>query len=179
METKINWPHGAQCAVMLSFDVDGETLFTEGPDGSDWYYPRSVAFGRYGPRRGVDHILNILEREQVKATFFIPGRTAERYPEMVKAVDASGLSLIHISVYVYILTCYVFTVIRCKKMIESSRLLRLTHSSQRRLYAHYLKLRLTAFCIGHRSVYCVGTYTVYSYASRSQFYGCHLGNSHH
>ena len=49
-----------------------------------------MAFGRYGPRRGVDHILNILEREQVKATFFIPGRTAERYPEMVKAVDASG-----------------------------------------------------------------------------------------
>lgn len=90
MDTKIKWPNAARCAVMLSFDVDGETLFTEGPKGADWYYPRSVAFGRYGPRRGVDHILNVLERENIKTTFFIPGRTAERYPEMVKRIDIAG-----------------------------------------------------------------------------------------
>lgn len=89
-EERIKWPNGAKCAVMLSYDVDGETLFVEGPKGADWYYPRSVAYGRYGPNRGVGHILKILEKYGLKTTFFIPGRTAERYPEMVKAVDAAG-----------------------------------------------------------------------------------------
>ncbi len=90
MDEKIKWPNGAKCAVMLTFDVDGETLFVEGPEGADWYYPRSRAFGRYGPHRGVDHILEILEAENVRSTFFIPGRTAADFPDMVKAVDEAG-----------------------------------------------------------------------------------------
>ena len=90
MDEKIKWPNGAKCAVMLTFDVDGETLFVEGPEGADWYYPRSRAFGRYGPHRGVDQILVILEAENVRSTFFIPGRNAADFPEMVKAVDEAG-----------------------------------------------------------------------------------------
>ena len=27
---KINWPGGAKCAVMLSFDVDGDTIWKNG-----------------------------------------------------------------------------------------------------------------------------------------------------
>lgn len=90
MEDKIRWPGGAKCAVMLSFDIDGETLFVEGPEGTDWHYPRSVSYGRFGPNRGTWHILDVLERKNVPATFFIPGRTANRYPDLVKAIGEAG-----------------------------------------------------------------------------------------
>lgn len=70
----IRWPGSAKCSVMLSFDVDGETLFTEGPQGHDWAWPRSVAYGRFGPRMGVPRILDLLDRKGLKATFFILAR---------------------------------------------------------------------------------------------------------
>lgn len=92
---RINWPGAARCAVKLSFDVDGETLFTDGPEGKDWAWPRSVAYGRFGPRRGVDRILELLDRKGVRATFFIPAKIALNYPEMFRKVDREGHEIGH------------------------------------------------------------------------------------
>lgn len=88
----IQWPEGKQCAVMFSFDLDGDTTWENGnrglPNGEK--YIKSLSVGQYGPKRCADRILDKLNQYGVKATFFIPGLTAERYPDVVKRIHASG-----------------------------------------------------------------------------------------
>ena len=40
-------------------------------------------------------LLSLLERKAVRATFFVPGRVAERYPERVAQIVAAGHELAH------------------------------------------------------------------------------------
>ncbi len=50
------------------------------------------AFGQteYGARFGMWNILELLDSSNVKATFFVSGVTAERYPDVVRAAVSSG-----------------------------------------------------------------------------------------
>jgi peptidoglycan/xylan/chitin deacetylase (PgdA/CDA1 family) len=45
---------------------------------------------RYAPRVAVPLILSTLERLDVKSTFFIPGKSAEDFPESVEVIVAGG-----------------------------------------------------------------------------------------
>jgi peptidoglycan/xylan/chitin deacetylase (PgdA/CDA1 family) len=45
---------------------------------------------QYGARRGVWNILEMLERKQILATFFVCGITAEKYRETIKQVSERG-----------------------------------------------------------------------------------------
>lgn len=94
---RIKWPKGKQSAVMFTFDLDGDTTWENGnrglPNGENYIRSRSV--GQYGPKRAVDMILDKLDRHGVKATFFVPGVTAERYPEVVKKIDGAGHEIGH------------------------------------------------------------------------------------
>ena len=96
MET-IKWPEGKKCAVMFTFDVDGDTTWENGnktlPNGSK--YIKSLSVGQYGPKRCVDRILDKLAEFDVKGTFFVPGLTAERYPELIQRIDAAGHEIGH------------------------------------------------------------------------------------
>ena len=38
-------------------------------------------------------LLNILQREQVKATFFVIGKMVERYPNLLRSIDAAGMDI--------------------------------------------------------------------------------------
>lgn len=49
----------------------------------------------YGPLVGVPRILDILDRRQVPATFFVPGYTAERYPSVVRDIVRAGHEIAH------------------------------------------------------------------------------------
>lgn len=93
----LKWPDGKRCAVMFSFDVDGDTTWENGnrglPNGDR--YLRSLSVGQYGPKRCVDRILDKLDEYGVKATFFVPGLTAERYPELIKKIDEKGHEIGH------------------------------------------------------------------------------------
>ena len=80
------WPGGARCAVALSFDSDHET--NELRDGG-----RSIgrmSWGQYGSRVGVPRILELLQRSQVPATFFVPAVAALLYPDEQRRVIAEG-----------------------------------------------------------------------------------------
>lgn len=90
---KIKWPNGAKCAVMLSFDVDGQCL--GGKDEKGQSYPRSISYGRYGPVRGVERIVDILEARDLPATFFVPARTAVDFPSMFKDLNKAGYEIGH------------------------------------------------------------------------------------
>jgi peptidoglycan/xylan/chitin deacetylase (PgdA/CDA1 family) len=49
----------------------------------------------YGPVTGVPRILDLLERYDVRATFFCPGYTAERYPDVLRRVRDAGHEIAH------------------------------------------------------------------------------------
>jgi peptidoglycan-N-acetylglucosamine deacetylase len=78
---------GAQLA--LTFDVDAESVWlAASPD-----YARrltTLSEARYGVGRGLERILELLERYRAEATFYVPGATAERHPDAVRRIVASG-----------------------------------------------------------------------------------------
>ena len=93
----IRWPDGKKCAVMFTFDVDGDTTWENGNRGlkNGEKYIKSLSVGQYGPKRCVDRILQKLDQYGVKATFFVPGLTAERYPEVIKRIAEQGHEIGH------------------------------------------------------------------------------------
>lgn len=50
----------------------------------------------YGPRIAVPRLLKILERQEVQGTFFIPGFTAESYPDVVRRIVDGGHEVAHL-----------------------------------------------------------------------------------
>jgi peptidoglycan/xylan/chitin deacetylase (PgdA/CDA1 family) len=80
------WPHGAQVAVALSFDVDNETSTLR--DGKT--SPALLAQGEYGSRAGVPRILKLLQRYAIPASFYIPAVSALLYPDDVRRIAAEG-----------------------------------------------------------------------------------------
>ena len=85
----MTWPDNKRIAVMMAFDLDAETMWTTRGDGNHDHIT-NLSRGAYGPKQGVPRILDMLDVYGVKATFFIPGLTAERYPEVVKRIAAAG-----------------------------------------------------------------------------------------
>ena len=80
------WPNAARSAVALSFDADHETIPLRDGDES----PMRVSQGQYGNRQGVPRIRALLEREQIKASFFYPAVSALLHPDEVRGVSSEG-----------------------------------------------------------------------------------------
>ena len=87
----VEWPRGARCAVTLTFDYDAQTAWNS--MGVDKLIP--ISEGEYGPRVGIWRYLDLLDKWNIKGTFFIPGLTAERYPESVKEIARRGHEVAH------------------------------------------------------------------------------------
>lgn len=91
---QIVWPGNAACAVTLTFDVDAES----GNLGMGEVWARrltSLSQGRYGIRRGLPRILDLLEERGIRASFFVPGYTAEQHPDAVRDIVRSGHEIGH------------------------------------------------------------------------------------
>jgi peptidoglycan-N-acetylglucosamine deacetylase len=90
----IEWPDGAPCAVAFTFDVDAESpVLALRPEFAERMSTMSQQ--AYGPEVGVPRLLRILDECQIRSTFFVPGYTARRYPEAIKAIAASGHEIAH------------------------------------------------------------------------------------
>lgn len=83
------WPGKKRIAVMLAFDLDAETMWTTRGDGNADHIT-NLSRGTYGPKQGVPRILKMLDTWGVRATFFIPGVIAERYPAVVREISRRG-----------------------------------------------------------------------------------------
>ncbi|HSG06983.1 MAG TPA: polysaccharide deacetylase [Longimicrobiales bacterium] len=82
------WPGGARVAVLLSFDVDNETV--QGlRDGTVSVGPLSQ--GEYGHRVALPRILRLLEQEDVPATFFFPAWSLKLAPEQAQWIQADEM----------------------------------------------------------------------------------------
>jgi peptidoglycan/xylan/chitin deacetylase (PgdA/CDA1 family) len=80
------WPHGYRSAAIFTYDIDAscwEYLSAKNVSGN-------FSVGDYGPRAGVPRILDFLDRHGIKATFFVPGWVAERFPDRIKEIHNRG-----------------------------------------------------------------------------------------
>jgi peptidoglycan/xylan/chitin deacetylase (PgdA/CDA1 family) len=75
--------------VLLTFDVDADSS-VRGPYSGRPDEPVARSKGRFGPKVGVPRILNLLDKYAIKTTFFVPGWTAENYPENMKEIVRLG-----------------------------------------------------------------------------------------
>ena len=71
------WPNGARVAVVLSFDVDNEPLAR----GETLPVPMSA--GQYGATTGLPRVLNLLDKHNVPASFYIPAGSLIVQPSIV------------------------------------------------------------------------------------------------
>jgi peptidoglycan/xylan/chitin deacetylase (PgdA/CDA1 family) len=92
---RFTWPDGKQVAAAITFDVDGETipLVQDPQHGHERLTLISTA--TYGPAVGVPRILDSLNKYSIKASFFVPGFTAELHPEMIERFLREGHEVGH------------------------------------------------------------------------------------
>jgi len=80
--------------ALLTFDVDAESpILVEGRRYAD--NAGVMSHQAYGPLVGVPRILDLLQEHRLPATFFVPGLTAERYPDTVEQILAAGHEIGH------------------------------------------------------------------------------------
>jgi peptidoglycan-N-acetylglucosamine deacetylase len=78
----------------LTFDVDAESpVLAE--SGLYRHNLGVMSHQAYGPLVGVPRILALLREHALPATFFVPGWTADRYPQAVEAILADGHEVGH------------------------------------------------------------------------------------
>lgn len=80
------WPGGARMAVLLSFDVDNETLWLRNGDTNI----SGLSQGEYGSRVALGRILRLLDKHDLPASFFGPAVSFSLAPQMIEAIQASG-----------------------------------------------------------------------------------------
>lgn len=91
------WPDKATVAVSLTFDVDADPSLP-GLLGAERVSDERLSLisqFRYSIVRGLPRILELLERHQIASTFFVPGATAEAYPDAIRAIAAAGHEIGH------------------------------------------------------------------------------------
>ena len=90
----VAWPGGHRAAATLGFDMDAEAVaLTVQPSSARRL--SVMSHQAYGPLTGVPRILRVLEQRGVRATFFCPGFTAERYPDLLRRVRDAGHEVAH------------------------------------------------------------------------------------
>ncbi|HZT92873.1 MAG TPA: polysaccharide deacetylase family protein, partial [Gaiellaceae bacterium] len=86
---KFPWPDQMRAACAITFDVDAESAILA-VDRRFAARASTMSHQAYGPKVGVPRLLSVLDRADVRATFFVPGFTARRYPDTVRAIVAAG-----------------------------------------------------------------------------------------
>ncbi|GMR24437.1 MAG: polysaccharide deacetylase [Acidobacteriota bacterium] len=80
------WPGGARIAVLLSFDVDNETIalrYGEPTIGA-------LSQGEFGARVGLQRVVDLVDRYEIPASFFIPSESLRLSPHMADVIGRSG-----------------------------------------------------------------------------------------
>jgi peptidoglycan-N-acetylglucosamine deacetylase len=88
------WPDGFGSAATFTFDFDAEEPWiSDDPAMAD--QPGVLSQGRYGAKVAVPLVLDLLRKHGIRATFFIPARNAERYPDRVQQIADGGHEIAH------------------------------------------------------------------------------------
>lgn len=71
--------------VCLTFDFDAESVQIRQQEE-----PGRVSKGQFAIRKGIPRIISLLDRYGIKATFFVCGWVADKYPELTKTLVTKG-----------------------------------------------------------------------------------------
>ncbi|CKI17818.1 polysaccharide deacetylase [Mycolicibacterium smegmatis] len=89
-----SWRGDAAAVAMLTFAVDGVTpVLAAGRRHAD--NAMAITHQQFDARRGVPRLLSILDEFGIKATFFVPGLSAELWPGVVTAITEHGHDIAH------------------------------------------------------------------------------------
>lgn len=90
----MSWLGGKRAVAVLSFDVDAESpILAQGRRYAA--HAMVMTHQAYGPLVGVPRLLELLSDYGLPATFFVPGLTAERYPQTVERIVEAGHEVGH------------------------------------------------------------------------------------
>ncbi|KAA0094134.1 polysaccharide deacetylase [Mycolicibacterium sp. P1-18] len=88
------WRNGAAAVAMLTFAVDGVTpVLAAGRRHAD--NAMAITHQQFDARRGTPRLLDILDEFGIKATFFVPGISAELWPALVTDMVERGHDVAH------------------------------------------------------------------------------------
>ena len=88
------WKDQLKCPIVLGFDLDGVSgVINRDPTSRN--LPSLMSMRDYGPLIATPRILDLLERHQIKASFYIPGFIAETNIDLVKTIANSGHEIGH------------------------------------------------------------------------------------
>ena len=88
------WPDGKRAALCVTFDMDAEAAVLA-VDEKFSRRPSIMSHQQYGPVTGVPRLLAMLANLELRASFFIPGFSAERHPGTVAAIAEAGHEIGH------------------------------------------------------------------------------------
>ena len=88
MNQKIKWPDSRPGAALVTIELDNEFIWTS--IHKDHNTPKTRSMGTYGTTRGVWRLLDSLRHFQISATCFVPGKTAEQYPQIIRQIASEG-----------------------------------------------------------------------------------------
>ena len=88
------WPGNIQCVAMLTFDVDGvSSWLNRNPDFIN--HPSLMSMAEYGPSVATPRILDMLDAQGIKSSFYVPGYVAETHVDLVKEIASRGHEVGH------------------------------------------------------------------------------------
>jgi peptidoglycan/xylan/chitin deacetylase (PgdA/CDA1 family) len=87
------WPDEARGALVVSFDFDGQTPHLWRSRNAPPSNIAELEQRRYGPRRGIYNVLDLLADLGIRSTFFVPGWIAAEYPHALDEIVAGGHEL--------------------------------------------------------------------------------------
>ena len=88
------WPDAIRAAACMTFDVDAESgILFDHPEMAAWL--DVMTHQAYGARTGIARLLRMLDRRRIRATFFIPGYSAERWPAICRTIRDAGHEIAH------------------------------------------------------------------------------------
>jgi peptidoglycan/xylan/chitin deacetylase (PgdA/CDA1 family) len=86
-----NFPDGKKYAICLTFDFDAISGWLEMGLASPAYLSR----GEFAATVGAPRVLEIMNKYGIKTTWFVPGHTADTFPEVTSEIAKSGHEIAH------------------------------------------------------------------------------------
>ncbi|MFC3313165.1 polysaccharide deacetylase family protein [Falsigemmobacter intermedius] len=85
------WPEGKRAAFVFSMDVDSDSPWAWiNRDRSGPLYLSHLEQRRFGLREGIWRVLDLLERFDIRGSFYVPGAVAEAHPYLLPRLIAGG-----------------------------------------------------------------------------------------
>jgi peptidoglycan/xylan/chitin deacetylase (PgdA/CDA1 family) len=82
------WKGRYRCAFTLSVDFDAESLWT---GTFKLQTPSPISRGDYDIRAGLPRILDVLDRQELPATFMVPGQVIDEHPAACSQIAERGV----------------------------------------------------------------------------------------